>query len=90
MMFWPATVTNVALVSASTDARSKARSGTFTENVESALRAPFSSYFRLSALSDPWAWSSVRLPVTVASTLAMPDTGTSNSLAISSSRGESA
>ena len=61
-----------------------------TQALESTLNAPFSWYFRPSALRSPVACSSVRLPVTVPSTFRIPETGTSNSLPISSIRGESA
>jgi hypothetical protein len=42
LMFWPATVMNVALVPASTSARSKASSGTRTLKSELIESAPFS------------------------------------------------
>ena len=89
-MFWPATVTNVASVFASTAARSNESSGTRASNVVVSDSAPLSWYVTPEPTSVPLACSSDRLPVMVASTFAIPARGAPTILPISSRLGESA
>ena len=89
-MFRPPSVTNVACVVALPLASAARSSGTRAVKSDETMSAPLSPYLRPSPVTFPVICSSGRLPVTVASTFAIPASGWFTTLPMRSRLGLSA